>query len=450
MANITLAWNNRTDSGTLSGGSWAATLPLTNLQNRQVQKVARSSDATVASTQFQINLGQARNIGVVGLVVHNISVSGKVRITAADTATSFTNVLTSPRDLSNAAWTKTNITLTANAIAGPDGSTTATKVAATASATTSLVQAATISATAATATVFIKVGSGATDANAFALRNATTATTLLSVTVNYSTGAITYVTGSSGATMTALSDNWWKLTLSASSGITAGNSVQLYPCFAGGTETAAEFAYVWGSELVATTGLIFDGAWQSVWPSGMIPQSLLEWEDDNFWLATLSANARAGYQSPYINLLASAQTLQYWRVEISDTSNSDGYVQIGRLFMASTWVPSTNYSYGAGLGYQDPTPVDTSLSGAEFFDVRSRYRVFEFQLEYIASTEAYSYALELQRLSGTSGEVLVVPDSADTTNQPQRAYVGRLLQLGAITQPQPALFNVSFQIKELL
>lgn len=286
MANITLAWNNRTDSGTLSGGSWLSTLPLTNLQNRQVQKVARSNDALAASTQFTIDLGQARTIGVLALVVHNISVTGQVRITASDTP---------------------------------------------------------------------------------------------GFTVTY-----------------------------------------------------------------------YDSGWADVWPSGMIPQSLLEWEEDNFWLGTLSANARAGYQSPYIKLIPSAPSLRYWKVEVSDTGNADGYVQIGRLFMASTWVPSVNYAYGAGLGYQDPTPIDVSLSGAEYFDVRSRFRVFDFELQYILGTEAYAYALELQRLSGTSGEVLMVPDSDDAINQPARAFVGRLLQLGAITQPQPSEFSVKFQVKELL
>jgi hypothetical protein len=131
-----LAWQNRTDEGTLSGGSWLAALPLVNLQYRQVQKVARSASAANASTQFMIDLGSAKAIGVIALVVHNISVSGKVRVTASDTQT-FTSTL-------------------------------------------------------------------------------------------------------------------------------------------------------------------YDSGWQLVWPYGVIPQDLLEWEDDNFWLGTLSQQARAGYQSPYI------------------------------------------------------------------------------------------------------------------------------------------------------
>jgi hypothetical protein len=286
VANIFLAWQNRADEGTLSGGSWLATLPLTNLQNRQVQKVARSTNATLGSTQWSIDLGSARSIGVVSLVVHNISVTGKVRITGAD------------------------------------------------------------------------------------------------------------------------------------------NSGFVSP--------------------------LYQSAWISVWPSGMIDQSLLEWEDDNFWLGTLSAEARAGYQSPFIHLLPSQQSLRYWKVEIDDTGNSAGYVQVGRLFLAKGWRPSVNYRYGAGLEYEDPTPIDTSLSGAEFFDQRSKYRIWSFNLEYVTGTEAYQYALELQRVSGISGEVLVIPDSDSVADMPLRSFVGRLKQTGAVTQEKPTAFNVPFQIKELL
>lgn len=286
MANVFLAWMNRCDEGTLSGGSWIAALPLTNLQNRQVQKVARSNGATLANTQFTIDLGQARSIGVLALVVHNMSVLAKVRITASDTP---------------------------------------------------------------------------------------------AFTVTY-----------------------------------------------------------------------YNSGWVDVWPGGQIPQSLLEWEDDNFWLGTLSSNARAGYQSPFIHLLSTPQSLRYWKVEVDDTTNADTYVQIGRLFMAQGWRPGKNYSYGADTAFEDPSPVDVSLSGAEFFDVRSRFRVFRFRLQYVNDSEAYSYIYELKRLAGVSGEVLMMQDSDDTTRQPQRAWVGRLRSMGSLTQSRPGVFDADFEIKELL
>lgn len=286
MSNILFAYQNKTDSGTLSGGSWLSTLPLVNLQNRLVQRVARSNGTTLGATQFDMDFGAVQTLGVIALVVHNMSVSAKVRIRGA---------------------------------------------------------------------------------------------------------------------------------------------------------AVADFSVVG-----------YDSGWVSVWPSGIIPQSLLNWEDDNFWLGTLSASARAGYQSPYIHVPAAPQTYRYWRVEVDDTGNADGYVHIGRLFMSPTWTPTINYSYGADLVYQDPTEVERALSGAEYYDVRGKPREFSLTLEGLTSTEAYSYVLQMQRLCGISGEILLVPDQADAVNMPARAYVGRLSSLNPIGNPGPDRFKVQLKIKELI
>lgn len=286
MPNITLAWRNRTDEATLTGGSWLAGLPLNNLKNRQVQKVARSADALAASTKFVTDFGQARSVGVVALIVHNIGAAGQVRICANS----------------------------ANNFAAP----------------------------------------------------------------------------------------------------------------------------------------IYDSGWLDAWPAGVIPLDTLEWEDDNFWLGTMTQEQRAGYQSPFIHLLPAQQNLRYWQIEISDATNPAGYVQIGRLFMSQTWTSEFNYSYGSGLGYEDPTPIEVSLSEAEYFDVRSRSRLFQFNLDWLSSTEAYSNVLELQRLAGTSGEVLAIPDSSDAANFLRRSYVGRLKSLGQIKHDARGKYSAGFELKELL
>ena len=246
----------------------------------------------------------------------------------------------------------------------------------------------------------------------------------------------------------AVTTEWQKFRVQGTT-VAGTSSMQVY---VGGNSSfsTGEAVYAWDAELLAGSGIIYDSGWVDVWPSGMIPLSLLEWEDDNYWLGTLSQSAIAGYQAPFIHLLSTAQTLRYWRVEIGDTVNPDAYVQIGRLFMAATWVPSVNYAYGAGLGFEDPTPVDTALSGAEYFDVRSRFRVFNFELEYLLATEAYNSVLDLQRLAGASGEVLVVPNRDDTTTQPSRAFLGRLRQMSQVREVQPSAFTVAFEAKELI
>lgn len=204
-----------------------------------------------------------------------------------------------------------------------------------------------------------------------------------------------------------------------------------------------------GSTTADFTGTVYDSAAVPCWPAGVIPQSLLEWEEDNFWLGTLSAEARAGYQAPYIHLFARTNA-RYWRIEISDTGNADGYVQIGRLFIADVWTPALNMSYGTALGYTDKTQVDESLGGTEYFDTRKKTRLTRFNLDWMTSEEAYARLLEMTRLLGVSGELLLSPDSDDTTNQIRRAYIGRLNSMGALTHPRFGQYSTQIEIKELL
>lgn len=286
MASRTLiAYGNRCDEATLSGGSWLAGLPLANLQNRLIAKVARSSGTTTAATKFDIDLGRARRIGMLALIGHNLTVVAKVRVRGDD---------------------------------------------------------------------------------------------------------------------------------------------------------ASDFATP-----------LYDSGWVDVWPSGMIPPELLEWEDDNFWLGTLSDQARAGYQSPFIHRVTSMPSLRYWRVEIDDTTNSDGYVHIGRLFLADVWQPTYGPIVGASIGMDDTTTIESSLGGSEYFDARAKPRVHRFVLRAMSKTEAYSRVLDLQNLLGVAGEILIDPDYADQENKPRRAFVGRLRGLAPVVESSSGIFDTSFEIREV-
>lgn len=98
MANIIVGYPNRVDAEAqyatvaFSGGSWEADLPLTNLRDPQLQRVARSTDATTANTQFDVDLGVDRDVKLVAIPDHNLSTSGQYRIRGA-TDSGFTDVL---------------------------------------------------------------------------------------------------------------------------------------------------------------------------------------------------------------------------------------------------------------------------------------------------------------------------------------------------------------------
>jgi hypothetical protein len=139
-----------------------------------------------------------------------------------------------------------NITLSANTTDVTDlfGTNTASKMTVTSTGSAAFAQSAIAAATSATSSVIVRKGSGATDLNTYAIRNGTTATVLLRITVNYDTLAITYVTGSSGASIEDLGNGWLLIKLTVTSGITSGDSIQQYIGGVGDSETAGETLYV--------------------------------------------------------------------------------------------------------------------------------------------------------------------------------------------------------------
>lgn len=286
MANTILAYGNRIDDATLFGGSWLATLPLTNLQDRRLGKVARSSAAGLADTKFDVDLGGVRLTRVVALVNHNFSVDALYRIR-----------LSSVSDFS-----------------------------------------------------------------------------------------------------TTVADSGWT------------------------------------------------DVWPRVYPSGSVP-----WGSPSWWSGRYAAEDIAGYTATLVYLLPATKNARYIRIEIDDTANEAGYVQIGRVFTSDGWQPVRNMTYGgSGLGWEDPSGVQKSLSGAASFDEKNKLRVARFGLAAMTEGEAMGNAFEIQRFAGITKEVLFVWDPDDTEHAIRRQFLGRMRTLSLMENPGPDRWKAPFEIEELL
>lgn len=285
MANCMLGFPNRADQSVLSGGTWVSTLPLQNLQTRVIGEVARTTDTSLASTQFTIDLGRSMKTQVIALRNHNLSITAQYRVT----------------------------------------------------------------------------------------------------------GSLT-----------------------------------------------ADFAV-----------LAHDSGWKDVWPV-IYPYGTLEWEDDNWWTGKYTKEEREGYTTELDHLLPAAKLGRYWRVELSDAGNPAGFVQVGRLFIGPAWQTRINMIYGASLGWETKTEVQEAKGGAEYFAVRTPYRVQKFTLDYMDQDEAFARAFELQRQAGVHQELIFIHDPDDKVHSLRRRFMVRMRTLGAIEYPYNGINSTAFELKELL
>jgi len=198
------------------------------------------------------------------------------------------------------------------------------------------------------------------------------------------------------------------------------------------------------------TTSVADSGWQDVWPT-VYPFGTLPWGAENWWTGQYSADELGSTTKSLVYILQGSTNAQYVRVEISDPTNADGYVQIGRVFCADGWQPVRNVTYDtSSLAWEDPTGVQEALSGAEYFDPRTKRRIVRCGLDAMTEDEAMGVAFEIQRRMGISGEILFIWDPDDTTHALRRQFLARFRTLSPIQNPGPDRWSTAFEIKELL
>lgn len=183
-----------------------------------------------------------------------------------------------------------------------------------------------------------------------------------------------------------------------------------------------------------------------IYPTGTLPVG-----HASYATRKLSAEDLAeGYNIGFVHIASAPQVARYWRIEINDTTNAAGYIDLARLVLAATWQPSINMEYGAKLGWETSSTRTESDGGAAVFNERPRRRIFSFQIGHLPQDEAFVSAFEIQRRLGTTGQVLFVFDPADVAHMHRRSFLAVLKELSALDFPYHNLQSVPFALVEEL
>lgn len=405
MANCVLGWPIYSDTGVLytpalSGGSWSADLPLTNLKDRNLDTVARSSNALTASTQFSIDLGASRASRVLSLWKHNLSGTGMVRArayTALPVAVKLDFV--GATDIG----TPTRVAASYNSNGcildkmGDDAAGTAEGSKWVAGWTAD-----------ATKIIEFEIRKDTATSSVIRVRDTTAGANRLLAAVTWS-GTVAVVTMTTGTLIssTLIEDGVYRVVVLTTSVTAASNNeIEFYPATdaalavaATGTVYAGNFAWF----NAATDQLLYDSLFSAGYPSG------------------LTAEDVDGMNLGWVHVTDEAETARYWFFNIWDTGNADGYVQAARLVIAKGWQPTVGMADGAEIAIEDMTLVAVADGGARRFDEKPTQRAMRFVLPEETESEALIQGFDLQRIAGTSGQLFVVYDPDDTTHMHRRA-----------------------------
>jgi len=225
-------------------------------------------------------------------------------------------------------------------------------------------------------------------------------------------------------------------------------SVGLAAIVAHNLTTSAQIRYrLWGD--AGMTVLLFDSGFVDVFGIAY-PRNTLQWGDPHWWNGKYTDEDLAGYNvtTPYLFpqlYLAAAMT-----VEISDTSNAAGYIQIGLFEVAQGWQFSVNVQYGLQFGIDDRSITTEALGGAETVQKMPPQRTWNGTIDYLPHDEAMARGFEGQRQYLTATPFLWWLDPLDTPNQVRNCVLGRFSKINATARAFFGRDTFPVNIKEVI
>jgi len=436
MANVLIGAPIWSDVGvlytpTFSGGSWSGGNPLTNLQNRRLWKVARSTNDDLTSTIVKWDLGATRTVRLLCVPKHNLSTAAKARTR---------HLLLDPTVETNAfnTWTDsagTTPTVTTGQT-DPFGGTRACLLEDNDAGADERKQLTVAFAGDSTVSVAWSSRISTGTSSYLRVQDATAVATIARIDVTWTAGVPSLAFGTGSGTLYGpvdLGGGWYQLRANVTGLNTANsNNVQL-----GISATAATTGSVFLYEFMAWSDnadpIAYDSGITDVWPAG--------------WTAETAVNLNL----PLLHVAPASVSARYGRLEIADTANADGYVDLARLCITGAYEPSVNFIGGAEFAHESETTTVYADGGNAIHDERALRRIARFTIAGLLDAEAIGQAIRTMRQLGPRGQcVLVLRPDATADLLPETSFLAVPRELTRLEYPFALHRNAAFAFTEEL
>lgn len=137
-------------------------------------------------------------------------------------------------------------------------------------------------------------------------------------------------------------------------------------------------------------------------------------------------------------------------IDIIDTANTYGYIELSRLVIGAYWSPTYNTSFGLSASTVDTSAHERSESGDIITNRGARYDTLNFDLAYMNSADRTEFS-KIMRGSGLPKAMFIsiFPDDADPGKEQLHQIYGKLSQLGGISHPMYEMYSTTIDIEEV-
>jgi hypothetical protein len=144
------------------------------------------------------------------------------------------------------------------------------------------------------------------------------------------------------------------------------------------------------------------------------------------------------------------QNYRYWKLEFSDVSNPDGFLEMGRVYLSKCFQPNKNAIWGMEEGYRDDSRSARTVSGGISTVPRTPLKTARWQLDFSTSLEMYNQAREIDRTRGTSKDVIFIPDLDDSNYFQSRFLYGKMTGLTPIISAAFSIYRKAYELEEII
>ncbi|GMQ89661.1 MAG: hypothetical protein BMS9Abin09_1176 [Gammaproteobacteria bacterium] len=157
----------------------------------------------------------------------------------------------------------------------------------------------------------------------------------------------------------------------------------------------------------------------------------------------------AGEKTHLLLWYPTGMTARWLRVDVSDPTNPNGFMLIGRLYADNALQLQTNYDFGSQDGFEDDSLISRT-DGKQSIPAEGANRPI-VDLTLNISSEAERFAIrEINRKRGAIKDVLLLTDPDATQNLHSRIYYGLLQRRRATINNSFNWNKIQYQLTGLL
>ena len=186
--------------------------------------------------------------------------------------------------------------------------------------------------------------------------------------------------------------------------------------------------------------------------TGYASTELIDSASRNAWGSTYAVDLSLRGDLAWFSTVGN-QSRRYWRLTITDTGNSDGYLSAGVFGIGPSFVPDINAEFGSGIQVEFRDVNFDTPGGSYYADQKDQCRTLNLSWAFLtASTALKKYMGEMIRYKGESNHFFVSMNPNLTTEAHNLQFLGRFeSQSGISFNSNPTRpHSLTVRIKEVV